>query len=180
MSVLDTQPASFNPLNPANFKVIVKKCPNINWSIQRALLPGISSPQIPVGNPFTNIHHAGDHIQFQPLSLRFRISESLEEYLEMFRWMQALGFPESWEQYRDLAEANEWQTHGLRSDISVIIQNNILVPAFEIVYVGAFPVSLSGFELSTVEPNVLQTTAEVTFSYTYFHLDALPGAECAV
>lgn len=182
MTVLDTQPENFNFLNPANFKVVVKRCPNINWYTQKVQLPGITSEIVPVGTPFTNIHYPGDHINFPPLSFTFKVSESLEEWLEIFHWMIALGFPESWDQYKALLDEEKvrWDTHGLKSDISVIIQNGTLQPTHEFVYKDCFPSGLGGFDLATNLSDIEYTISEVNFTYTYFHVNRLPEATCPV
>ena len=107
MSVLDNQPSSQNFLNPANHRLVIKRLPNIIFHTQKVTMPDIACAPVNVGTPFSTVYHSGDRIDFAPLVFEFAVHEDLGDYLEIFRWIEALGFPEDHKQYRDLKRAEQ-------------------------------------------------------------------------
>jgi hypothetical protein len=183
MTVKANQPSTHNFLNPANFRVVINRCPNIVWFTQQINIPEISNPPAQENNPFSIIHHAGDRITFPPITFTFKVSEDLGDYLEIFRWIEALGFPEDWQQYRDLKRAsqvNALESTGLFSDISVFLMDSTLRPIIEFVFHHSFPTNLGGFQLDSTNPDITYVTSTATFTYTNFTIIPVVRANCNV
>jgi len=183
MSVLDNQPSSHNFFNPANHRLVIKRCPNIVWFTQKVSLPDIVSPTPFENNPFAPIPHAGDRIDFAPLSFQFVVQEDLGDYLEIFRWMEALGHPEAFDQYRELQTAGRvapMESTGLKSEISVMLLDSAQRPIMDFVFHHAFPYELSGFQLDTTDDKVSTATATAKFRYVNFEVNPVVRANCDV
>lgn len=171
ISVFDTQPANPNYLSPLNFKFQIKKCPNLNFFVQRVNVPGFSLPAAEEPDPFVTIPYSGDHIHFSPLVVSFKVDEQLANYLEIFKWITGEGFDINYDQYADLAEqdkSNPVSAMGTKSDISVFILDGQKNPLTECVIHDAFPISLSDLQFDSRSEDVRFITAEAQFRYTFF------------
>lgn len=171
MSVLENQPQNLNFLSPLNYKFVVKKMPHVNFFLQKVNTPAINLPPVPAGNPFVNIHHAGDHIQFGNLNLTFKVDERMKNYQEIYNWIMGLGFPQSFDQYRDLENEGKQLGYGIKSDCSVTVLDSAKNPRVEFIYVDTFPTFLSELQFDTTMNDVQFVTASAIFKYTYFKIN---------
>ena len=127
-------------------------------------------------NPFVSIPIAGDHIQFEDLEFTFKVDEDFKNWIELFKWMNGLGYPEEHSEYKELAANPRWSGEGLVTDISVISTTNIKNPNIDIVFREATPISLSGFSYDTTSSSVEYVTATARFKYIKFDINSLPKA----
>lgn len=174
MTAIENTPSNKNFLSPLGFRFMVKKLPHVNFFAQKANIPGISiasNPEQP--NPFVVIPYAGDHLQYNELTVAFRVDEDLQNYLEIHNWLVALGFPEKYEQYRALATKPVSTGDGLKSDASLIITSNGMNPKFDVTFQDAFPVSLSDLNFDSTDESVQYLEATVEFRYTLYKINPL-------
>jgi hypothetical protein len=165
---LARQPINRNFLSQLNFKFLLLRAPNVEFFLQRVNVPGINIPSIDIGNPFVQIPHSGEQVDFGPLGIDFKVDEDFANYLEIHEWLYGLGFPENFNQYKELVEAGETlQGSGVRSDISLMILNSVKKPNLEFTFHDAFPTSLSDLVFTTTDPDVDYLEATTTFDYTY-------------
>jgi hypothetical protein len=170
MSAIDNTPSNRNFLSPLNFKFQIKKAPHVNFFIQKVNIPAINLPPAVSPNPFVNIPLPGEHLTYGELNITFKVDEDLQNYLEIHNWITALGKPEEFEQYKNIADKKEWSGEGIYSDISVIVLSSTKSANYEIVYVDGYPVSLSGLEFNTIDSDVNYITATASFKYTYYNI----------
>jgi hypothetical protein len=170
MSAIDNTPSNRNFLSPLNFKFQIKKAPHVNFFIQKVNIPAINLSPAVSPNPFVNIPLPGDHLSYGELEITFKVDEDLQNYLEIHNWITALGKPEEFEQYKNIADKKEWTGEGIYSDISVIVLSSTKSANYEIVYVDGYPVSLSGLEFNTIDSDVNYITATASFKYTYYNI----------
>ena len=173
MSALDNTPENKNFLSPLNFKFFIKKTPYINFFIQKINLPSIRLIQVDTSNPFVKTPYAGDHIDFGTLTMNFKVDEDLKNYLEIHNWIIGLGFPERYEQYRDLSNKPIYTGDGIVSDMTLTILASTKTPNYEITFVDAFPVSLSDLTFNTMDNTVNFLSADATFKYTHYTITRL-------
>lgn len=173
MSALNRTPTNMNFLQNEGFYYVIKKCPTVSFFTQNINVPGLSLPEAIQPTPLVHIPQSGDHISFEPLSITFKVDEDLKNYLEIFNWIQGQGYPDEHNQYKELADKGRYSGDGLVSDISLLITTNIKNVNYEIKYIDAFPVALSGFSLSTIESDVQLISATAQFKYTKFEINAL-------
>lgn len=173
MSALDNTPENKNFLSPLNFKFFIKKTPYINFFIQKINLPSIRLVQVDTSNPLVRTPYAGDHIDFGTLTMNFKVDEDLKNYLEIHNWIVGLGFPERYEQYRDLNNKPIYTGDGIVSDMTLTILASTKTPNYEITFVDAFPVSLSDLTFNTMDNTVNFLSADATFKYTHYTITRL-------
>lgn len=153
------QPTNMNQLNVVSFETNFLRMPNINYFCQRVNIPGISLANTIQSTPFANIPIEGDVLEFEDLSLSFIVDEDLQNYLEMYNWLIALGFPERYAQYDN-------QTSDIKSDVNIIIHTNKSNPNYSIVFKDVFPVSLGVVNFDTNNTDLEPIIVDATFKYT--------------
>ena len=170
MTAVEDTPLNRNYLSPLNYKFTVKKLPNVNFFLQKVNIPSLTINPTGMPNPFTFIPMSGDHIQFGTLSMSFKLDENLNNYQEIFDWMNGLGFPESSQQYAALEARNKTQ-EGLTSDVSVIVTDHAKNARFEFIFQDAFPTFLSDLNFDTTTQDVNYLTVSANFKYTLFKIN---------
>ena len=171
MSAIDNTPENRNFLSPLNFKFTIKKAPHVNFFIQRINVPEISLKAVDTPTPFVKIPYPGDHIEYAPLSITFKVDEDLQNYFELYNWIVALGKPETFDQYLQIEKKPSWTGDGIYSDISVMILSSTKSPNYEMIYIDSHPVSLSGVTYNTTDNDVKYIEATASFRYTYFNIN---------
>lgn len=180
MSALDNQPLNKNFLSPFGYKFFIKKTPNVNWFIQSINLPGISLARTDVSNPFIAFPVGGDHLKFENLNVTFRVDEDLANYKEIYDWLNGIGFPDSFDQYKQLAQKTFSENTGnilsgtgnsLVSDATLILSTSAMNPNIEITFIDLFPVGLSQLQFDSRLTDMNYVEATVTFAYRKFNLN---------
>ena len=165
MTAVDNTPYNKNYLSPLNFVFQIKRTPHVNFFIQEVNLPSIAINFPNQQTPFVRIPISGDHVDFSPLRISFKVDEDLQNWFEIHNWIRALGFPYEYEEYKNLSSAPVTSGVGVTSDISLVILNQTKLPAFEVNFRDAFPVSLSELKFKVTDSDVNYITASVEFKY---------------
>ena len=168
MTAIDNTPYNKNFLSPLNFVFQIKRSPHLNFFVQEANLPSIKINYPVQTNPFVRIPISGDHVDFGPLSVTFKVDEDMQNWFEIHNWIRALGFPYEFEEYKSLKAAPSYTGDGVASDISLILLNQIKKPIFEITFKEAFPISLSELNFKTTDDSVNYITATAQFKYILY------------
>jgi hypothetical protein len=146
--------ANKNFLSPLGYKFVITRLPNVDYFCQSISFPTVTLNTATIPNPFQRIPVAGTELTYGTISVNFKIDEDLTNYKEIYNWMLALGFPESYEQYKALAEKS-----------SVDSQKH------EVKFYDIFPVGLTGMKFDSTLNDVAYLEASAEFSYRMFTLD---------
>ena len=156
-------PTELNYLNPVSFETNFVRMPDVSFSTQEVTIPSVALGMTSYASFFSDIPIEGDKINFEQLSLSFIVAEDLSNYLEIYNWMLAIGFPEDFTQF----SLNESIVDGatLKSDMSVIVNTNKSNPNYEILFRDAFPVSLSSIAFQANAQAIDPIIVTATFAY---------------
>ena len=154
------QPTNINQLNVVSFATNFLRMPGVNYFCQRVNIPGISLANTIQSTPFANIPIEGDVLEFEDLSLAFVVDEDMQNYLELYNWLHALGFPERYAQYDNQAGKD------IKSDVNIIIHTNKSNPNYSIVFKDVFPISLGVINFDTNNTDLEPIVVEASFKYT--------------
>lgn len=178
MAVLTNQVDNINFLSPLKFSFSVNKLPGVNFYVQSIVLPNVSvNPSQGMPTPFVRLPLPGDHVEFGEMQITFRIDEDMSNYIEIYNWLIAIGFPESFEQYRILASqdrrSNLNATDGILSDGTIIIHNSNANPNMQIKFINMFPTTLTDllFDLRQTDVEYMEATA--SFQFERFTIEQL-------
>ncbi len=84
-----------NFLAPVGFKFVLNRSPKVAFFSNSSTIPGVSLGVANQATPLKDLPTPGDILEFNDFRLRFLVDENLENYLEIQKWMRALGYPDS-------------------------------------------------------------------------------------
>ena len=149
-----------NFLSPLGFKFVLSRTPNINFNVQTVRLPGMSLSSTETSTPFVTIPNSGK-ITYSPLTITFRVNEDMTDYFEIRNWMNGLGAPVSFTQYKDLNQSDA----GLYSDATLVINNSSQRGNLSATFYDLFPIELSDLQFTTMDTDVNYLECTVDFRY---------------
>lgn len=168
MSALDKIPTNLNFLAQNNYKFVLKRTPNTIWFLTKVNIPGIAVPSCPQPTPFINLTETGDHGEFKPLRVTFRVDENMQNYLEIHSWMRNIAKMDDFEEYKSLSQYPDYTGLGLKSEIILTILDSSRNPNMSFVFHGTFPIDLSDLEFSVDVSDIEYIVATVVFDYDNF------------
>ena len=182
-SIYDKQIKNRNFLSPTGFKFIMEKAPKVAFFGNQVNIPQMTLGVAEQPTYLRNIPLPGDKIQFEDFTLRFLVDEDLENYMEIFSWIRALGFPESLEEIYawqkkdfDIAQPDK-STESFYSDGTLEILTSSQNPNFKIKFQDLWPTTLSTLEFDATDEDINYLTADVTFKYTIYNITNLSGTK---
>jgi len=168
-------PDNINPLSPNGFMFSVQKLPEVTFFCQEANLPGITIGAPEFANPFSLQPIPGETITYDTLNVKFLVDEHMHNYLSIFNWITALGFPQGYDQY--VSYFSEDQRGVLKelvknySDGTLSILNSSNKVVKNVHFVDMFPVSLDSLVFQSDNNDVQYLVGNVTFRYGYYKFE---------
>ena len=177
-------PKTYDFLRPNAFKFSVKDLPGTSFTCQSANLPQLALGFAVQPTPFVDVPRIGDKLEFGEFTIRFIISEDMSNYLELYRWLIALGFPQDYTQFGNFIKNRpsafpfktnlKGQSEVLAySDGTLTILDSTNTPKVNIIYKDIFPVSLEALDFDIASASVEYFTAIASFKYTLFEVEQL-------
>ena len=153
------QPRNSNQLNATAFRLVFGRMPEIEYHCQRISIPSlILGGPVLVPTPLSDTPNPGDKVTFDNLSIDFIVDEDLSNYKEVYNWIVGLGFPESFDQFRDLDE--------LTSDATIITLTNNMQPNSEFKFRDCFPVSIGNIDFDASNTGLDPIIVSASFSFS--------------
>ena len=162
----ESQPTNLNQLNVVSFDVSFSRLPAVQYFCQRISLPTVVLGETNEPTPFLNIPVEGDTLTFEAMSLSFIVDEDLQNYISIYNWMTALGFPRDYAQFAILKEpgaAN--QTDSKYSDLTIVLHTNKSNPNYRIRFTDCFPTSLSSIQFDSTPTGMDPIVVDTTFNF---------------
>lgn len=153
-------------LSPLHFDVTLTGIPNVQFMTTAVDIPGISLSNPAVATPFNPFYAPADKMAFDELSIQFKVDDQAANWLQIFDWMNSIGFPATFKQ-RAAVEANNG-VQVLRSDMTVILQDFKKNPALIFTFMDVLPVRLSGMNLDASATSVNYVTSIAQFQYRQY------------
>lgn len=145
-----------NFLSPVgfSFKINSTEYPNLEYFCTAVTLPGLSLGEAAQPYRGTSLAFTGDRIEFDDLSIRFNITENMENYIETFEWMHSL-----------IQSSN---AEDLKVDATLLVLSSHNNVTKEIKFSGVFPNGLSAVEFNSQNSDIEYLQAELSLKYTSF------------
>ena len=159
-------PENLDYASPSQFRFQIARIPEVEFFIVATNIPQISlSGDAEINTPFKQIAFGGDTVEYDDLSVRFLVNEDLTNYLEIYTWIEGIGFPKRGKQYDNMRAYSD-QTPGSQfSDASMLILSNKNNPILEIKYTNVFPTALSGLDYDVQQTTINELSATATFKF---------------
>ena len=183
VSSITTSPVT-NFLRPNAFRFLIKNLPSVAFTCQSANLPSLSLGFTTQPTPFLDIPHVGDKNLFGDFTIRFLITEDMSNYIELYEWLVALGFPNDYNQYRNFTgerlnrfpfvkDACGAPMAVAYSDATLTILDSNNVPKTNINFKDTFPVSVEALDFDISSSSVEYFVGIASFKYKLFDIEVL-------
>ena len=152
-------PDNLSYLAPTQFELLVKKLPNTKY-----FATGVNIPSVTVGESIqptplgANIKLPGDKIAYGEMTITFIVDENMENWTELFTWMEGITASTDTEKYRLLVGANKRANEPqdgsgddkeLYSDMTIVVTTAANNPNRYIRIADAYPSSLGEIAMDT-------------------------------
>lgn len=164
MTAVNQQSIAF--LSPLHFDVVLTGIPNVQFMTTAVDIPGISLSNPAIATPFNPFYAPADKVQFDELSIQFKVDDQAANWLQIFDWMSAIGFPASFQQRAAVEGTSGVQI--LRSDMTVTLQDFKKNPALQFTFMDVLPVRLSGMNFDASATAVNYVTSIAQFQYRQY------------
>jgi hypothetical protein len=165
----ESQPTNLNQLNVNSFDLSFSRLPGVQFFCQRIALPTVVLGEVAEASPFMNNPLEGDTLTFEALSLSFILDEDLKNYIEVYDWMTALGFPKEYAQFAQLKRppdtSSTSQTASLYSDLTIVLHTNKSNPNYTVSFGDVFPTSLSSIQFEASNTGMEPILVDATFNF---------------
>jgi hypothetical protein len=162
-----------NMLSPVGFQFNIQRMPTMNFFVQSVTLPGITVTTLDQQTPLRAVPTPGDRIEYSELEVIFKVDEDMKNYIEVFEWARALGFPDSTDQYKELEEQPSFTGGGIYSDATLTVLSSAMNPNIRIEITDLFPVSLSPIEMSAINADIEYIEATASFRFLNYSFNKL-------
>lgn len=164
IGIIQRQTTNPNFLHTHRFRMVMHRTPSMVYFLQEMNLPGMTMGNPIQPTPFVDVPIHGDKIQFEDLVVSFAVDEDMKNYKEIRNWMVGLGFPQNFNQHKELVES----MYGKTTDIMLVILDSNYNAQHFVMFRGAFPTSLGGLQFNTKDQDVAVQPVSVTFKYAYY------------
>ena len=167
-------------LNKNNFRLLIDRIPTAEYFVKKCNIPGVSFSELAHGAGVgLDAYFPGDKVTFENLSVDFLVDEDLENFKEVYEWMNAIvpiKDPKDYETYvgtsRNLigTSSDKGDAGSEVSDITLITTTNKNIPNRYFRFHDCFPIGLSGLELETGADGE-SVVATIEFKFTYYDIE---------
>ena len=173
----DKQIENRNFLQPSQFLFTLARAPKVTFFSNTSNIPAMNLGIAEFETPLKMIPQPGDKITFEDFNLRFLVDENLENYLEIYKWIKGLGYPEDLHQIYDLQKEDSRNLNSripgqmnIYSDGTLQVLNSNQRPNFLVKFYDMFPYGLTTLLFDATLTDSSPVSAEVKFKYTYFEI----------
>lgn len=170
--------------NPKNFEISIPRLKNVPYFVQSLQLPSFSINPVEIGTPANKINLYGDEINFGELEMTFLAQETLEDWYELWLWMNGLAGTKNQGQHYNLKynrikkiqtpnPQNEYNEKNAYDTAVLILQNTLRNPIIEIQFSDIHPISVSSLSLDASSDDT-ESIFTVSFAYDYYDVNYLP------
>ncbi len=166
-------------LGKNNFKLLIDKVPNVEYFVKSVTIPGVQFTEtILAAGIGLDAYFPGDKVTFEELQVSFLVDEDLENFKEIFDWMDAIVPVSDPTKYSAFVASQKTATGeqsaidndmNQYSDITLVTNTNKNIPNRYFRFHDAFPISLSGIEMESGADGET-VIATVSFRFTYYEI----------
>lgn len=169
MAIDNTNSKKLNILADNAYHFEIANLPMFSLFAQTFELPGVNLGQASRPTPLSDVPEPGDKVTFNDLMVTFLVDEGLQNYKEIWKWIMHLGYPQNTKEYRNLVQGNSPYTR--KSDIRLNVLTNKFNISQPVIFVDAFPYSISGIVFNSANPEVEHPVATASFVYSLYYFD---------
>ena len=157
-----------NLLSNVSFNMAIAKFPHIDFYVQSVTLPGVSLSEItvPTGPYRIPYKEISGSAQFEPLTVTFMIDEDMNNYFELWNWVQIVAGIKT-QEYIELMSSDPMKS-GVKTDIMLNVLTSHRNNNIEFKFIDAFPSGVEAVTFDFRSPSVDYQPMTVSFTYSHF------------
>ena len=166
-------------LNKNNFRLLIDKIPTVEYYVKTVNIPGLQFSEVaqPAGIGL-DAFFPGDKVAFDTLDVTFLVDEDLENFKEVYDWMDSIvpvHNPEDYKNFTNTLTTEQGQLSTVEnalnqySDITLVINTNKNLANRYFRFKDCFPIALGALELESGADNE-PVTCQVQFRFTYYEI----------
>ena len=101
---IDRQPTQLDYASPTQFKFSIVQLPKVEFLRLRVIFQVLLLQMRSFLHPLLMFQCKGDKLTFDNLIISFIVDESLENYIQLQKWLFGIGFPKSRQQFTEFRE----------------------------------------------------------------------------
>ena len=157
------QPDTDNYLMNNSFKFSLERIPHVTYFCQRASIPTISFNTVEQSTPYgVRVYKSGTSYEYSDLEIGFIVDENMENWLEIYNWMNSLSNAEDDDGYIEV------ERHA--STAEIITLTSAYRPNIAINFKEVFPISLSSIDFDSTTSETEPVIASATFRYRSYSI----------
>lgn len=156
-----------NYLQTNGYQLVLPRFPEVTYFSAGFSFPAMNLPPAVAQTPFSKIPLVGDKLEFDPFIFRFIVDEKMNNYKEIFTWMKSISVAEQYPDYTNYPNKSPHEPLGEQTATLAVLSGKSNPVAYVNFY-NVFPISLSGFEMSSQDPQTNYVMAQAAFAYTHF------------
>lgn len=158
-------------LSGSHFTFNIPDFTDLEFNIQNANLPGVTSQAIVTPVAAGYMKSSGEHLSYNNLKISFINDESLNCWSSIYNWMRAASpdnFSDSGNnQYKKFVE----QYGSIYKDATMFILTNSLNVNIIVNFKNIFPTYLSDLDFSVTDIEDRKIVSDVYFEYSHYEID---------
>lgn len=136
------------------FKMVFARAPNVQYFLQSFNIPSVTVNEATVPFRQYNAYVPGDRIQFDPLTVTMLVAEDMDNFQEIFSWLNKS------------VELNTMEDKFDDLTIYILTSKNNVNKT--ITFKDVFPTSIGNISFQSTDADVVYATVDVTFRYNHF------------
>lgn len=162
-------PSNTSLLQLAKFTFIIPDKPYLKYFCQNVSLPAVSTNEVTLATPFSNIYSHGDKLIYDAFTITALIDEDLRVWEETHKWLVSLTRPESFDQYakktiKDVMTPIYFDGH-------LTINTNANKSNIRVKFLNCHPTSLGMINFDTKADADNIPTCDITFRYDQYQIE---------
>lgn len=158
-----------NNASRTKFLIEFKRLPNVIFNATKCRFPSVSLGVAHVETPFKTMGFPGTKIEHDDFQMEFLLNEDHSNYAEIHHWMEGIGFPEEFPQYKDINDSED----GVYSDFTVTALTNAGNPIRRYIFTHAFPTSLSALDFDHQDEEDRPVPVSCSFEFMLYKSEKL-------
>jgi hypothetical protein len=139
---------TFDGLANNKFSLIIPGLDDVSFFLQKLTLPTINVHQVNINTRVIDYNGIGEKLLFEPFIVTFMVDKYSRNWASIFNWMKSMTVNGS--------------SVDKEADVVLMIDNKPFIRFY-----GAWPTSLSGYDLDSTVEKFQYVLANVSFNYDY-------------
>ena len=167
--VLNENPSNLNLFETNKFQFTIPNLRFARYFCQSAMLPGVNTQAVLRDTPFHNQYHAGDTLDYEPLTISAQLDEDFRVWEETFNWLKSETAPNDFKEYRSSVLVRS----DIYNDAILEFNKNSNLANIRLHFENCHLTSLSSVSLTYDATDTISAICDITIRYDTYRIERL-------